>query len=47
MTIYDGTEPRIVPMSATTSAKAPPQVGLTSDQALVLKVIPMPADPSH
>ena len=31
-------------MSATTSAKAPPQVDLPSDQELVLKVIPMPAD---
>ncbi len=34
-------------MSAITSAKAPPQVDLPSDQELVLKVIPMPADPSH
>ncbi len=47
MTIYDGTEPRIVPMSATTSTKAPRQVDLPSDQELVLKVIHMPADPSH
>ena len=34
-------------MSATASDKAPPQVHLPSDQELVLKVIPMPADPSH
>ena len=31
-------------MSATASDKAPPQVDLPSDQELVLKVIPMPAD---
>ena len=33
-------------MSATTSVKAPPQVDLPSDQELVFKVIPRPADPT-
>ena len=44
MTIQIVTYLQIVPMSANASAKVPPSVALPTDQELVLKVIPMPAD---